>query len=136
MNTLNTDIVDTIHNLIIKDNKIELCILYGSAASNRLKKSSDIDIAIAHAQGINNELRLETSLKLSAILKREVSVLDLSALNGIILREILKKGITIKNTNTLLKANLIIKMLDYSEDLYPLQKKALLKGAYNFAYEK
>jgi predicted nucleotidyltransferase len=126
---------------IIDDNikdyrRVELCLLYGSAAVDRLNAQSDIDVAVASSTPLSVEDRLNLSLALSQKIGREVSVLDLKNLNGLILKEILTKGITIKNTNPMLKAQFLIMMLDFIEDMLPLQVESLLKKARDFAYGK
>ena len=127
-------IINEIKHLIVNDYAIDLCILFGSAAQDRLKKSSDIDIVIGSKKGITNEQRLELSMDLSKICGRTVSVLDIAMLNGIVLKEVLVKGITIKNVDAVFKAKHITRMLDFMEDLYPMQKKGLIRKAKRFAY--
>jgi len=131
-----TKIVDILKNVINNDNEIDLCILYGSAVKNKLKTNSDIDVVVGHSKGIHYKKRLDLSIKLSKIIGREVSLLDIGRMNGLILREVLIKGLTIKNKNPLYKAKQIIKMLDFVEDILPFQKKCLLKKARLFAYGK
>ncbi len=100
---------------------LELVILYGSAASDRLTKKSDIDIAIGSNKLITNDFALEFSLKLTHLLDREVSVIDISKMEGVILKEVLVKGVTLKNLDPLLKAKYITKMITYCQDILPYQ---------------
>lgn len=111
------EIVEKIRPLI--DNDIELTILYGSAALNRLTERSDIDIAIGSNKHISNNKSLNLSLKLTHLLNREVSVIDISKMEGVILKEVLIKGLTVKNSDPLLKAQYIKKMITFSEDILP-----------------
>ncbi|MGL1890085.1 MAG: nucleotidyltransferase domain-containing protein [Spirochaetaceae bacterium] len=111
------EIVEKIKPLI--DSDIELTILYGSAASNRLTDRSDIDIAIGSNKRISNDKSLELSLKLTHLLNREVSVIDISKMEGVILKEVLQKGLTVKNSDPILKALYITKMITFTEDILP-----------------
>jgi predicted nucleotidyltransferase len=128
------EIIKLLDDSIKNYRQIELCFLYGSAALDRLNAQSDIDVAVASSTPLSVDDRLELSLILSQKAGREVSVLDLKKLNGLILREILTKGITIKNTNPMLKTEFLIRMLDFIEDMLPLQLEFLLKKARDFAY--
>lgn len=129
-------IISEIKNHVEDDSDVDLCLLFGSAVDERLKKTSDIDIAVGSVNSVSNEKRAELSVTLSNIFGRNVSVLDISTMNGIVLKEVLVKGITIKNADSFFLAGHITRMLDFVEDLYPTQKKGLIKKAERFANGK
>lgn len=126
-------IVELIKPLI--GNSIELCLLYGSAALNRLTNRSDIDIAIGSNDLILDDEALNLSLKLTHLLNREVSVIDISKMEGVILSEVLGKGLTVKNSDPLLKAKYITKMLTFSEDILPYHQLSYDKKLKEFFNE-
>ncbi|MBN2860393.1 MAG: nucleotidyltransferase domain-containing protein [Sphaerochaetaceae bacterium] len=113
------EVIQHIQPLLFTYTNIDLCILYGSAARDTLHTGSDIDLAVGSSSGISYSDRFTLSQELTAVVGREVTVLDISSLNGVILQEVLTKGITIKNTDTAFKAELLIQMYEFTEDLLP-----------------
>lgn len=134
MVTARDDIINVLRPLIEQFKVIDLCILYGSGAANRLTSGSDIDIAVASSRELTADACLDFSLAAGRLLEREVSVIDMRKMHGLILREVLVKGITLKNNIPLLKAEYIIKMQDYMQDLLPLQLEGLKRKAERFAH--
>ena len=67
---------------------------------------------------------------------REVDLVDLNKINGTILTQILTKGIVLKKTDIGVYANLIIKMLDYEEDMAPNVRYIIDKRLEGFINEK
>lgn len=127
-------ILDIIKNIMYGHKNIPLCIIYGSLAKNQLKKESDIDICIGSESPISTEYRLKLSMELEKKLKRIITIVDITKSNGIFLKEVLTKGITIKNEKPFLKAKHIIRMLDFVEDLLPINRKTLYEKALRFAH--
>ena len=113
------EVIQHIQPQLYTNKNIDLCILYGSAARDQLSSESDIDLAVGSSRTIRYEERLRLSQELTVLVGREVTVLDISSLNGVILQEILTKGITLKNTDTAFKAELLIQMYEFTEDLFP-----------------
>ena len=129
------EIVRTIIPIIEQDAEIELCLMYGSTVQDRLTERSDIDIAIGSEHGISNQKCLELSRILTLATDREVSVIAIEKMEGVILQEVLVKGITIKNTNVNFKANLIIRMLEFTEDILPFQLMGINKKVMEYLHE-
>ena len=129
------EIIDTIIPIIEHDTEIELCLMYGSTVQDRLTERSDIDIAIGSEHGISNQKCLEVSRILTLATDREVSVIAIEKMEGVILQEVLVKGITIKNTNVNFKANLIIRMLEFTEDILPFQLMGINKKVMEYLHE-
>ena len=124
--------------LIIKetlegDDRIKLCILYGSAASGKLTLHSDIDIAVAGNAKFGIDALVELQLKLSHNLGYEVDLVDLKDLEGFILSEILKHGIVLIKKETAFYAELIKKVIYFKEDILPGMRMILHKRARRFA---
>ena len=108
-----------------------LAILYGSAAVGRLSRLSDIDLAVSGEEGLSTESCLALSLTLGQDLDREVSVIDMNKIEGVILQEVLLKGIVLKHHPDLL-ARHALRLQEFTEDILPFQKIAFqtLKGRY------
>jgi len=126
------EIITLISPLIVNDDSLNLCILYGSAALNRLTTNSDIDIAVGSEKSLTNDYCIELSRKLSLITDREVSIINIEKMEGIILQEVLVKGITLKNSESNYKARFLSKMYEYTEDILPYQMMGINKKVDNF----
>jgi len=127
--------VNFIDKAVKKNPRIELCILYGSAARDELQDSSDLDLVLGADQPLTTPECLDLSLSLGGQTGREVSVNSIEKMEGLILREILNKGVIIKNTNPDFLARFIIKMYDFVEDLLPLQLEGQKAQIRRFLYE-
>jgi predicted nucleotidyltransferase len=116
--------------------EIETCVLYGSANQDRLTPQSDIDLAVASSEGLSKDTCLDFSLQVAAELDREVSVIDMEKMFGLILQEVLVKGHTILCKRPSTKAKYISRMLEYSEDILPYQTLGLKKKAEVFIRDR
>ncbi len=80
------------------DPGIKVAIVYGSAASGKLRPDSDVDVAVLFDKPLDMDARLALWGKLTDALHREVDLVDLDGLGGEILHQILTKGrVVIKN---------------------------------------
>lgn len=103
----------------LEDTGITTCILYGSAASNRIRAESDIDIAIAGNAPLTPEKLLNCYLKAVELLKREVDISDLRLAHGLFMKEILTGGEILLNKDPVFLGRKAIEMMDYQTDLAP-----------------
>jgi predicted nucleotidyltransferase len=76
-----------------------LVILFGSAASEKLKAESDIDLALLEVPQLNTTDSVELTLSLSRLVGREIDLVDLSKAHGAILSETIGSGIVLKNSD-------------------------------------
>jgi predicted nucleotidyltransferase len=83
---------------------------------------SDVDLAIAGDTRFETNRLIELSTRLSLSCQREVQIRDLQRLAGLILSEVLQKGIIVKH-DTVLYAGLMMRMLDYIEDVLPTVRR-------------
>ena len=127
-------VIGTVSSQLVPFPDIQLCMLYGSANLDRLTPQSDIDLAVASADGLTAERCIEFMLKVGEKLDREVSVVDMDKMNGLILQEVLVKGHTILCNNALTKAKHILRMLEYTEDILPYQTMGLRKQMDTFIH--
>lgn len=129
------EILSKITTPINENDYIDLCILYGSAALDHLSPSSDIDIAVGSKKSLSNDFCMELSRKLTLSTDREVSIINIEKMEGVILQEVLVKGITIKNIKPEYKAQFLSKMYEYTEDILPFQMMGINKKVADFIYE-
>jgi len=127
------EIQQTIKEALSSEDSIRLCILYGSAASGRLHKESDIDIAIAGDVKFSRDYLVDLQLALSRKLGYEVDIVDMKNLEGLILSEILRKGKVLIKKDTRLYAEFIKKVIYFNEDVLPNIRMILKKRAERFA---
>ncbi len=124
-------IQQVIKNRLLHESNIQLCILYGSAAKERLTERSDVDIAVSgyHAFDLNYMVCLQSSLSL--LLEREVDLVDMNRAEGLILQHILKGEVLIKK-DTALYADFIRKVIYFNADILPNIRMILKKRARRF----
>jgi predicted nucleotidyltransferase len=129
------EIIHQITTFFHDPSEIEVCLLYGSAAELPvLPAGSDVDIAICGSNSFSNTYLADLQLKLSKKLAREVDLLDLNRIDGLILMKVITKGIKVINRKPELLAYHIKRMLFFREDMYPniqMMQKAKVK---RFAY--
>jgi len=113
--------------LSVMDNypEIHIVILFGSAARNRLRPDSDIDIAVAGSRMFSSDQKYDMLLSLSEVLARDVDIVDLQAVAGPILQQALCKGVIIKKTSPPILAELIKKMWYNQADMMPYTRRIL-----------
>ena len=103
--------------------ELQLGILFGSAVSGTMREDSDVDIAVLAQKPLSLFLRLELVAELSLALDREVDVVDLYSANGVILQQVLTKGVIILEDTTLAKAGLMKRMLFDQSDMEPYRRR-------------
>ncbi|MDX8408921.1 MAG: nucleotidyltransferase domain-containing protein [Mariprofundales bacterium] len=113
---------------------IELAILFGSAASNRLRPGSDIDIATAAATPLKITQIIAISTALQHLLRRGIDCIDLNAVSGTILQQALCTGIIIKKTPARLAA-LMKKMWYNQADMMPHTRRIMEAHCQRFLYD-
>lgn len=105
--------------------EIQLCIVFGSAASGRAVSGSDLDIAVAADKPLTTKRRLELAEVLSTAANQEIDLIDLMADSGPIIRQALSKGVIVKNLNKSLYAKIISRMLFNQTDMMPYYDRIL-----------
>ncbi len=119
--------------ILEKKPDVHLCLLFGSASKNKLRTSSDVDIAICGDESFSSECLAELQLELAEQLGMEVDLLDIARLNGLILRQVITTGIKILNKKPNLLAHYLKKMLFYTEDMLPNFRMMLKAKVKRFA---
>lgn len=111
---------------------IKLAIVFGSFVGNSFRKESDIDIAVASNNKIKYDVLIEIQKRISKKVDKEVDILDFNRLDGFILNQILTKGKVLIKKDVTLYANIIQRMLEFQEDIYPNMKKNYKKRLKRF----
>jgi len=128
------DAQQALREALSSDAEVVLAVLYGSVARDRAAPHSDVDVAIAARIPMSAEDRTTLAARLELRLRRTVDLVDLRAVDGLILRQILTKGIVVKNADPSLLAFFMKKVLYYQADMLPLLERMLLAKARGFAY--
>ena len=114
--------------------EVKVCLLFGSAAEDKLRGKSDIDIAVCGDNAFTHDYLAELQLEIAERLEREVDLLDMARLNGIILKQVITTGKKIINKKPDLLAQYIKKMLYFNEDMLPNYQMILKAKAKRFAH--
>ena len=71
----------------------EFALLFGSAASGRLRRDSDVDLAVRYPSPLDATSWLRLTGELSEILRRPVDLLDLHRAGPIVAMQVLRTGV-------------------------------------------
>jgi len=113
------EIFKKLKEFLEKDPNISFALVFGSAAEGRLRKDSDIDVAIYVTKELEPLEYLKLATKLSDLIKREVHLIILNTASPLLRHQILKerKILFIKDFDTYAKFREKT-MTDYEEYLY------------------
>ena len=103
---------------------IELALLFGSAAKNKLTPNSDIDIGISTNTPLTAPLKLEIIQQLADKLGRPIDLIDLKTASPLLTEQILKNNQRLIGSNSAYGTFISRHLMDY-EDFAPLQKRIL-----------
>lgn len=104
---------------------IGVAILYGSCAAGRMNQASDVDIAVAGAQRLSIAERARIAACLARRVHRDVDVVDLQAISGVLLHQALAHGTPVLVRNKTLYAALMKRMLFNQADVMPYYRRLL-----------
>jgi predicted nucleotidyltransferase len=116
------------------DDKVRLVVVYGSVAAGKERPGSDVDIAVMGRDALSIENKIDLQCRLEETLRRPVDVVDLSQVNGLILKQILCKGKVVVRREAAVYGHLMVKMMDQQADLQPLVNRLLLERQRRFAH--
>jgi len=109
---------------LLKFPEVKVAIMFGSAAEDRLTVQSDVDIAVASNSSLSIEQRLALSAALSNAVKREVDLVDMKSVSGLILQQILTKGVMLRK-DAACYAALMKRMLFEQADMMPYTRRVM-----------
>ncbi|KIH75378.1 Predicted nucleotidyltransferase [Geoalkalibacter ferrihydriticus] len=117
--------IDIINHTLSDFPEVRFSTLFGSAAQQRLTTRSDVDIAVAGKQKLNVDTKVRLSQALSSALKREVDLVDLQDVSGLILEQALCQAVIVKNADHELYARLLKRLWYNQADMMPYVRQIL-----------
>jgi uncharacterized protein len=112
--------------------KIQLALIYGSFSKGQQKATSDIDVAVAGTHKLSMDEKLDVAQSVSKVFKREVDLVDLKTVSGLILQQALTQGKIILNRKPGIYAELLKKMWFNQADMMPNHRMILEKRRKRF----
>ena len=128
------DLIEELKELLSQEPDLELAILYGSTALNKSRPDSDIDIAILQRHPMDIHRRMELTARLGNALKRPIDLVDLSALNGTILKQVLTTGQVIVDSSKGALEQQISRMIYNQTDMMPYVTRTLKERQLRFIH--
>lgn len=126
------DISDRIVNVLSREPGLKLVIMYGSAAAERMRPDSDVDVAVLFDNPLNLEQKMHLINRLERELKHDVDLVDLFNLSGTILKQILCKGRIVINNHTSALTRLYQRMVYNQTDMMPYVTRTLMERQQRF----
>jgi len=114
--------------------KLKLAILYGSAATGKMRADSDVDLAVLFDRPLTAEQKMALISRLESELQRDVDVADLFALSGTILKQVLCKGRVLIQTRPGVLAELMQRMIYNQTDMMPYVSRTLIERQLRFTH--
>lgn len=124
---MNKDIQEKLKNFFDSKPEIILAIIYGSYTRGTEAETSDVDIAVAMNDVMNLDARLSLQLELSILLKKEIDLVDIRKIKGLIHYKVFTEGLCIKkheNEGRSFFHKNFMTALYWYEDYYPLYKRS------------
>jgi len=125
-------IINTLKDILKQFPEIQIVTLFGSAVSNRLKPTSDLDIAVAAQLPLSFDQKYDLMKALTDVFVREIDLIDLQSVAGTILQEALCTGIIVKKNSVMLFYQLIKKMWLNQADMMPLTRMIIINRCKRF----
>ncbi len=104
---------------------IQLAFVFGSCASGKATATSDVDLAIAADHILSADERAEIAACVARGTQRDVDVVDLRAISGVILHQALSRGVPLLVRDKSLYAALMKRMLYNQADEMPYYRRIL-----------
>ena len=99
-----------------------------------MRADSDVDIALLFDYPLNAEQKMMLISQLESELQRAVDLVDLFALSGTILKQVLRKGRVLIQTKQGTRAELIRKMIYNQADMMPYVSRTLIERQRRFIH--
>jgi predicted nucleotidyltransferase len=105
--------------------ELELAIIFGSCATGRTHRDSDLDIAVFPRNPLNPAALQSLADQLAVASGRPIDLVDLTYTNGTLLRQILRHGKVLFSKRPAILGNLNERLLDWQADFEPAQRAIL-----------
>ena len=104
---------------------VQLGILFGSTAEGRLRRDSDLDLAVMGDKPLEAPEKMALIEELAQMTGRPVDLVDLQSARGVIVGQVLRNGRRIYEENDRIYAELLKRHLFYQEDFAPYRRRIL-----------
>lgn len=98
---------------------------FGSLAQGTAGKDSDLDVAVAGLTPLQRDEKIALIEELAAACGRPVDLLDLNAVDGPVLGQIMRHGKLVARRDNALYARIIRKAMYYAADEMPYRRRIL-----------
>lgn len=129
-----TEIVGGVKDVLCEEPGLVLAILYGSASTGKIRPDSDVDLAVLFDRPLSSAQKMTLIPHLESELKRDVDLVDLYALNGTILKQILTKGRMLIQSTPGAQAGLLQRMIGNQTDMMPYVTRTLIERQERFIH--
>lgn len=135
MNSLSNkpDIFQAVSRALASEANLKVALVYGSAATGKLRRDSDVDVAVLFAKPLSMDERLELCERLTAKTHREIDLVDLYNLGGEILHQVLTKGRVLVKNDEQAYYGLLQRMVYNAEDFMPQVRQVLRERVERYA---
>ncbi len=107
------------------DSDLLLAIIFGSQASGKDRFDSDIDVAVYPSKALDASEQQHIADRIAVVAGRPVDLVDLSTVDGALLRQVLCTGGLLFSKQAGLLGALSERMLDWQENFEPQMQKLL-----------
>lgn len=128
------EIISQIKGILRDELGLQLAVLYGSAAAGKVRPDSDVDIALLFDRPLTAAKKMVLISRMEGELKRDIDLVDLFALNGTILKQVLSKGRVLIQTRPGALAELIRRMIYNQSDMMPYVTRTLIERQRRFIH--
>lgn len=129
-----SEIAERVKGALCAEPGLHLAILYGSAATGKMRPDSDLDIAVLFERPLNPTQKMELISRLERELKRDVDLIDLFSLSGTILKQVLCKGRVLIQQKAGALAELTQRMIYNQADMMPYVSRTLIERQRRFIH--
>jgi predicted nucleotidyltransferase len=129
-----SEITARVKEILHAEQGLKLAILYGSAATGKMRTDSDVDIALLFDRPLDAKRKMELISNLESALRRNVDLVDLFSLSGTILKQVLRKGRVLIQTKQGELATLVRKMIYNQADMMPYVSRTLMERQRRFIH--
>jgi predicted nucleotidyltransferase len=129
-----SEITACVKEILRAEQGLRLAILYGSAATGKMRPGSDVDLALLFDSPLGVERKMELISRLESELQRDVDLVDLFDLNGTILKQVLHKGRVLIQAKPGALAGLVQRMIYNQADMMPYVSRTLIERQRRFIH--
>lgn len=135
MNSLSNkpDIFQAVSRALASEANLQVALVYGSAATGKLRRDSDVDVAVLFAKPLSMDERLALCERLTAATHREIDLVELCNLGGEILHQVLTKGRVLVKNDEQAYYGLLQRMVYNAEDFMPQVRQVLRERVERYA---